>query len=173
MQARGGKGIRAMALSAKTGELVALRMVRQDMDLLLISDDGTVIRMPVADVSVQGRSPPGVRLMRLGEGAKVVALARERYDYVIIDSPPLGFFSDSELLSDLSDASVLVVRQDTVPAPEINDAIDALRAGKAEFLGCILNDMAHLAAWSSGYGYGYGKKYDKYGYGQHSARKTQ
>ena len=55
----------------------------------------------------------------------------------------------------------------------INDAIDALRAGKAEFLGCILNDMAHLAAWSSGYGYGYGKKYDKYGYGQHSARKTQ
>lgn len=75
VQARGGKGIRAMALSAKTGELVALRMVRQDMDLLLISDDGTVIRMPVADVSVQGRSTQGVRMMRLGEGAKVVALA--------------------------------------------------------------------------------------------------
>ena len=47
--------------------------------------------------------------------ARVVALAREQYDYVIIDSPPLGFFSDSELLSDLSDASVLVVRQDTLP----------------------------------------------------------
>ena len=75
MQARGGKGIRAMALNGKTGELVALRMVRQDMDLLLISDDGTVIRMPVADVSVQGRSTQGVRMMRLGEGAKVVALA--------------------------------------------------------------------------------------------------
>lgn len=67
---------------------------------------------------------------------------------------------------------MLVVRQDTVPAPEINDAIDALRAGKAEFLGCILNDMAHLTAYSAGYGYGYGyygygygKKYDKYGYG--------
>lgn len=114
-----------------------------------------------------------IELLASAQLAKVVALARERYDYVIIDSPPLGFFSDSELLSDLSDASVLVVRQDTVPAPEINDAIDALRAGKAEFLGCILNDMAHLAAWSSGYGYGYGKKYDKYGYGQHSARKTQ
>ena len=75
VQARGGKGIRAMALNGKTGELVALRMVRQDMDLLLISDDGTVIRMPVADVSVQGRSTQGVRMMRLGEGAKVVALA--------------------------------------------------------------------------------------------------
>lgn len=87
-----------------------------------------------------------IELLASDQLAKVVALARERYDYVIIDSPPLGFFSDSELLSDLSDASVLVVRQDTVPAPEINDAIDALRAGKAEFLGCILNDMAHLAA---------------------------
>lgn len=74
-----------------------------------------------------------IELLASDQLAKVVALAREQYDYVIIDSPPLGFFSDSELLSDLSDASVLVVRQDTVPAPEINDAIDALRAGKAEF----------------------------------------
>ena len=102
--------------------------------------------------------------------------ARVRFDYVIIDSPPLGYFADSELLSDLSDASVLVVRQDTVPAPEINDAIDALRAGKAEFLGCILNDMSYLSAHTSGYGYGYGYgygggygkygKYGKYSYGQ-------
>lgn len=121
-----------------------------------------------------------IELLASAQLAKVVALARERYDYVIIDSPPLGFFSDSELLSDLSDASVLVVRQDTVPAPEINDAIDALRAGKAEFLGCILNDMSHLTAYSAGYGYGYGyygygygKKYDKYGYGHHSGRKQQ
>lgn len=121
-----------------------------------------------------------IELLASDQLAKVVALARERYDYVIIDSPPLGFFSDSELLSDLSDASVLVVRQDTVPAPEINDAIDALRAGKAEFLGCILNDMSHLTAYSAGYGYGYGyygygygKKYDKYGYGHHSGRKQQ
>ena len=89
-------------------------------------------------------------------------------------------YKRQELLSDLSDASVLVVRQDTVPAPEINDAIDALRAGKAEFLGCILNDMAHLTAYSAGYGYGYGyygygygKKYDKYGYGHRSGQKQQ
>lgn len=56
-----------------------------------------------------------IELLASARLAKVVALARERYDYVIIDSPPLGFFSDSELLSDLSDASVLVVRQDTRP----------------------------------------------------------
>lgn len=109
--------------------------------------------------------------------AEMLQLARTRYDYIIIDSPPLGLFADSELLSDLSDASVLVVRQDVVPAPEINDAVDALRAGKADFLGCILNDMRHLTSSLHGYGYGYGHgskyygKYGKYGYG--SQKKTK
>lgn len=102
--------------------------------------------------------------------ARVIAEARERFDYVVIDSPPLGYFSDSEVLSDLADGTLLVVRQDLVPAAEINDAIDALRACRAEFLGCILNDMQHLSSRLSGgryaYGYGYGK-YGKYGYGKY------
>ncbi len=74
LQSRAGKGIKAMQLSAKTGDLVALRMVRADMDMLLITDDGTVIRTPIESVREQGRSTQGVRLMRLGENAKVVAL---------------------------------------------------------------------------------------------------
>lgn len=97
--------------------------------------------------------------------AQVLALAREQFDFVIVDSPPLGYFADSEMLSDLCDASVLVVRQDVMPAGEINDAVDALSAGKAEFMGCILNDMQHLVHQSAG-GYGvYGSKYGNYGYG--------
>lgn len=103
--------------------------------------------------------------------AQVITLAREQYDFVIIDSPPLGYFADSELLSDQSDCSILVVRQDIIPAPVINDAIDALRAGKAEFLGCILNDMRQLQTHVSAYGYGkYG--YGKYGYGQKQSHVT-
>ena len=104
--------------------------------------------------------------------ARVIAEARERFDYVVIDSPPLGYFSDSEVLSDLADGTLLIVRQDLVPAAEINDAIDALRACRAEFLGCILNDMQHLSSrlsggrYAYGYGYGYGK-YGKYGYGKY------
>ncbi len=102
--------------------------------------------------------------------AEVLALARQQFDYVIVDSPPLGYFADSELLSDLSDASVLVVRQDIIPADEINDAVDALSAGKAEFLGCILNDMQHLLH-EGALSYGsYGSKYGKYGYGYGSSR---
>ena len=46
------------------------------MKVLIITDDGTVIRMPVADISVLGRSTQGVRLMRIGENAKIVCVAR-------------------------------------------------------------------------------------------------
>ncbi len=98
--------------------------------------------------------------------AAVIDLARQQYDYVIIDLPPMGYFSEGEAMIDLSDASVLVVRQDVVPATVINDNIDVLRAGRAEFLGCILNDMNVLFSARAAYGYG-SKRYGKYGYGYH------
>ena len=106
--------------------------------------------------------------------AQVIALARTRYEYIVIDSPPLGYFADSEVLSDLADGTVLVIRQNIVPAPEINDAIDSLKACKADFLGCILNDMQYLSrhmgyGYGYNYGYGYGSRYG-YGYGK-SAKK--
>lgn len=107
------------------------------------------------------------QLLSSGTLAQIITLAREAYDYVIVDLPPIGFFSESELISDLADASVLVVRQDGVSAGVINDCIDALRSGGAEFLGCVLNDMNNLYTAAASYGYGYGKRYGKYGYGYH------
>ena len=106
--------------------------------------------------------------------AQVIALARTRFDFIVINSPPLGYFADSEVLSDLADGTLLVIRQNIVPAPEINDAIDSLKACKADFLGCILNDMQHISrhlryGYGYHYGYGYGGKYG-YGYGK-SAKK--
>ena len=108
----------------------------------------------------------------------LLQLARQKFDYIILDTPPLGYFSDSEILSDLSDASVLVVRQDVAPAIAINDAVDALNAGRAECLGVVLNDMAHLSPGTSGYGYGYGYgKYGRYGkysrYGKYDSGRNQ
>lgn len=100
----------------------------------------------------------------------LIAASRKHFDYIIVDLPPVGYFSDGEVLADLCDASILVVRQDLVPASVINDAIDSLRSGKAELLGCVLNDVRHLLRSSSGYGYGrYG--YGKYGYGKYGYSK--
>jgi DNA gyrase subunit A len=76
LQSRGGTGIHAMRLSDKTGPLAGQRLVHEDEDLLMITDDGTVIRMAVADISSQSRNTQGVRLMRVAQSSRVVCLAR-------------------------------------------------------------------------------------------------
>ncbi len=75
-QGRAGMGIRAMTLNEKTGELAAQLGVNDDEDILLITDEGVIIRMAVADIRESGRSTQGVRLMRIGENAKIVCVAR-------------------------------------------------------------------------------------------------
>ena len=92
------------------------------------------------------------------------------FDFVIVDTPPMGMFPDAEILAELVDASVLVVRQDYTAACDVNDAIDALNDCKSTFLGCILNDMRSSGFSQYGYGtkHGYGSKYGyggKYAYG--------
>ena len=73
---RAGKGIIAMTLTEKTGNLVAQLMVHPEEDLLMITDDGTIIRTPVDDIRLCGRATQGVRLMRVAEGSRIVAVAR-------------------------------------------------------------------------------------------------
>ena len=75
VQSRAGKGIFAMRLTGKTGMLAAQLMVKPGMDLMLITDDGTIIRTPADSISVLGRNTQGVRLMRVAEGAQVMGVA--------------------------------------------------------------------------------------------------
>ncbi len=75
-QKRGGKGIIAMQITEKTGDLCGVAMVTGDEDLLLIRDDGMVIRMPVEQISqLASRGTQGVRLMRADGGTRVVSIA--------------------------------------------------------------------------------------------------
>ncbi len=73
---RGGKGVLAMGLNEKTGALAAQLMVQEDEDILLITDDGTIIRTPVRDIRIAGRATQGVRLMRVAESSRIVGVAR-------------------------------------------------------------------------------------------------
>ena len=75
VQSRGGKGIKAMNLTEKTGLLAGQLLVDEDEDILLITDDGTVIRTPVSSISTHGRNTQGVRIMRVEEGSQVVCVA--------------------------------------------------------------------------------------------------
>lgn len=60
----------------KTGPVADCKVVDEDDDLLIISDDGTIIRMDVAEISVYGRATQGVRLMRVSDGSRVISIAR-------------------------------------------------------------------------------------------------
>ncbi|MDR1570237.1 MAG: DNA gyrase subunit A [Oscillospiraceae bacterium] len=86
LQSRNGKGIQTARLTEKTGELVALLLIQAGLDLMLMTDDGTIIRTPVDSISVFGRVSQGVRLMRIGENQKVVAVAVAEPEEEIDDS---------------------------------------------------------------------------------------
>lgn len=118
------------------------------------------------------------RSTELLSGSTMVSLIQQLrvFDYVIVDTPPMGMFPDAEILADRVDASLLVVRQDYTAACDINDAIDSLRQNKAAFLGCILNDMLVSSNRKYGYGggrYGYGSKYSYGGHSRHSSGKRK
>ena len=69
---RGGLGIKNYSVTGKTGNIAAVRMVNAEDDILVISDDGTMIRMSCGGISMLSRSTQGVRVMRLLEGSRVI-----------------------------------------------------------------------------------------------------
>ena len=71
---RGGKGVLATQLTEKTGDLACLKMTAEGEDVMLIRDDGTIIRLPLDQVNIISRNTQGVRLMRVDEGTRVVSV---------------------------------------------------------------------------------------------------
>ena len=78
---RGGLGLRNYNVTEKTGPVADVKMVNPHEDLLVITDDGTIIRMAVDNISLLGRATQGVRVMRLGEGSRVISI--EKTDRVV------------------------------------------------------------------------------------------
>ncbi len=73
---RGGQGVIALQTTERNGATVAALQVRADQELMLISSTGTLVRTPVADISVVGRNTQGVRLIRLAEGERLTGVQR-------------------------------------------------------------------------------------------------
>ena len=109
---------------------------------------------------------------------RLLAWAREEYEIVILDLPPMSAVTDAEAMADLADCSLLVVRQNTARTSALNKAIAALERGSAKMLGCVLNNVygTRLFSDQGGGGYGYGKygKYGQYGrYGAYGAARSK
>ncbi|MCD8256309.1 MAG: DNA gyrase subunit A [Oscillospiraceae bacterium] len=75
-QHRGGMGMKNYNITEKTGKVAAVRVVDDTDDILIISDDGTIIRVPAESINVFSRATQGVRLMRVAEGSRVISIAR-------------------------------------------------------------------------------------------------
>ena len=75
VQIRGGKGVITYKITPKTGELVGIKIVDDNDDIMMVTANGTIIRLKVEEVSVLGRSTQGVTLMRTHEG-KVVSVEK-------------------------------------------------------------------------------------------------
>ena len=89
LQIRGGKGVKAGEFNAKTGKLVNLKQIKPDQDVILISDNGTIIRLVADQISKIGRNTQGVKIMRLKDkNYKVVcASVTEHEEYDEEDDP--------------------------------------------------------------------------------------
>jgi DNA gyrase subunit A len=74
LQGRGGKGIRNYNTAEKGTRVAAVRAVKEGEEVILISDDGVIIRIPAEQITVQSRYAGGVRVMRIAEGGRVVSV---------------------------------------------------------------------------------------------------
>ena len=80
LQGRNGKGIKAGIFNEVTGKLVNLKQVTDDDDIMLIADDGVIIRVSSSEISKIGRNTKGVRIMKLKDNAKIVCVAVVKSD---------------------------------------------------------------------------------------------
>ena len=75
-QNRGGYGLKGYQVTDKTGPVAAMKVVNESDDILIISDDGTIIRTHAVGINVYSRTAQGVKVMNLSEGVKVISIAR-------------------------------------------------------------------------------------------------
>ena len=80
IQTRGGMGVLTYSISDKTGSVAGINMVDDNQDIMLITNDGTIIRMAAADISRFGRVTRGVTLMRFNDDVKIVGIALTEHE---------------------------------------------------------------------------------------------
>ena len=85
-QNRGGKGVKCYKITDKTGNIVGVKAVNQENELMLITTEGIIIRIPVQGTALLGRVTSGVKLINLDDGVTVASIAKVREDKTIMES---------------------------------------------------------------------------------------
>ena len=78
VQNRGGKGVKCYKITEKTGNVVGVKAVNDDNEVMMITTEGIIIRISCSDISILGRITSGVKLMNLDEKVSVASIAKVR-----------------------------------------------------------------------------------------------
>jgi DNA gyrase subunit A len=103
---RGGKGVKTINITEKTGSLIALLTVTDENDLMIINRSGLTIRMEVAQLRVMGRATQGVRLINLKDGDTIASVAKVDSDGAV-EAPITDPDVDPDLAMDLDESKVI------------------------------------------------------------------
>ncbi len=96
VQNRGGKGVKCYKITEKTGNVVSMKAVDEDNEVMIINTQGIIIRMQCSDISVLGRITSGVKLINLPEGETVASVAKVRKASAEIDGEQVEISEDEE-----------------------------------------------------------------------------
>lgn len=100
---RGGKGIKTATLNEKNGDLVCITTVAGDEDLMIVTNSGVIIRLHVSDISQNGRSAQGVRLIRLSDNQHVATVAKVEPDEEEIAETPVEGVSEETVDTEVTE----------------------------------------------------------------------
>lgn len=116
---RGGKGVKTLGITEKTGRLVAIKVVTDDNDLMIINKSGVVIRLSVQECRVMGRATQGVRLINLAKKNDVIASVCK------VMSSELESIAEEESRKDFASTSEEIQKSNTALPSENADVVDA------------------------------------------------
>jgi capsular exopolysaccharide synthesis family protein len=117
--------------------------------------------IPFLDVIISGPIPPNPAELVMSEGMKeLIDELKLKYDYIIMDTPPVGLVSDALELAQYCDVTLYIVRQNFTKKEMITLLNNRVKRGELNNTSIILNGFQNKAKYGGGYGYGYG-----YGYG--------
>lgn len=125
------------------------------------------------DVITSGPTPPNPSELLMGDKLdELIDLLKIQYDYIVIDSPPMGLVSDSLELAKHADATLYLVRQNYTHKNMLTFVNEKYRRGEVKHISIVLNEYEEKTGKGYGYGYGYGYAYgSSYGNGYHEPIK--
>ena len=127
--------------------------------------------IPHLDVILSGPVPPNPAEMIMSEGmGELIQELKQKYDYIILDTPPVGLVSDALELAQYCDVTLYIVRQNFTKKEMISLLNNRVKRGELNNTSIILNGLENKAKYGTGYGYGYG--YGAYANGYYEEEKS-